>query len=136
MFWFIVFLLLVGAAFYLYQNLRTMEKEIREEQLREQEQMNKQQGPEPQTEVVESVEETSAVDVMSDEGSLNVEANSDVEDNELVRLIKENPGIKQTDLYGNVQSYSNKQVQQILKKMADNGEIRREKDGSSYRLYL
>ncbi len=153
MFWFIVFLLMVGAVFYMYQNLKTMEKEIREEQLRAKEMSRQQKDtevkatPEPKTAV--TVEEMpadpqknpepaeAAVEKNDDsEVSMQVKDDSTEEGNEIISLIKANPGIKQTELYAKVTSMTTKQAQQSLKKMADAGEIKREKVGSSYKLFL
>ena len=130
MFWFIVFLLMLGAVFYMYQNLKTMEKEIREEQLREKELSSQPKAPEPEPAVVK-VEEKIQPSGDSDNNSVAA-----TEDNEIVALIKANPGIKQTELYTRVETFNTKQVQQMLKKMADAGEIKRQKEGSSYKLFV
>ncbi len=141
MFWFIVFLLMLGAVFYMYQNLKTMEKEIREEQQREKDSADQQKSlnPEPasaaKVAVAEPVAEVSKAEV--EPGSaLKAEAAIAESDNEIISLIRTNPGIKQTELYAKVETMSTKQAQQMLKKMADAGEIKREKAGSSYKLYV
>ena len=153
MFWFIVFLLMVGAVFYMYQNLKTMEKEIREEQLRAKEMSRQQKDAEakatPEPKPAATVEEApadsqkdpepaEAAVEKNDESEVRMQEKGDStqEDNEVISLIKANPGIKQTELYGKVTSMTTKQAQQLLKKMADAGEIKREKVGSSYKLFL
>jgi predicted DNA repair protein MutK len=127
MFWFIVFLLMLGAVFYMYQNLRTIEKEILEEQQKEKEESCQNKDPEPKPVTLHAVDAVKS----------HIDSDNQPEaDNELIALIKANPGIKQTELYARISEGNTKQVQQMLKKMSDGGEIRREKEGSSYRLYV
>lgn len=121
MFWFVVFLLMVGAAFYMYQRLKVIETEIRDEQLKEKEAETVQQDNKPGPPAVEPS---------------RPESPSVAQENEIVTLIRKSPGIRQTELYCQLDTQSPKQLQQLLKKMADDGEIKREKEGSSFRLYV
>jgi len=121
MFWFVVFLLMVGAAFYMYQRLKSIESEIRDEQLREKEGITVQQ------------ETPSKPPVAAPSRSGTPSAD---EEDGIVALIRKSPGIRQTELYCQLDAQNPKQLQQVLKKMADDGEIRREKEGSSFRLYV
>ena len=49
--------------------------------------------------------------------------------------VTKQPGIKQTELYLFFAATNKKQLQQLIKEMADNGVLRREKQASSYLLY-
>ena len=133
MFWFVVLLLFVGAGFYFYQKMMTIEREIRAEQEVEKAHTAKEKGTEKQT------EETPQSTVFDSEGSFPpavsevVEATT-LEETILAEVLKK-PGIKQTDLYPLFADTNKKQLQQLIKKMADTKTLRREKQGSSFLLY-
>ncbi len=127
MFWFVVFLLMVGAAFYMYQRLKTIESEIRDEQFGEQGAVTPSKEDPPKPAVAEA---------RKDQAPQEAEPAPETEDDEIVALVRRSPGMKQTELYGQLPGQSPKQLQQVLRKMAEDGVIRREKVGSSYRLYV
>ncbi len=74
--------------------------------------------------VVEKKEETSAGEIEP----------ARVEEKVLAAIAKQ-PGIKQTELYTIFSAENKKQLQRVLKEMADNGQLKREKEGSSYLLF-
>ena len=54
---------------------------------------------------------------------------------EILAAVKNLPGIKQTDLYRSFSDVDKKKFQQTVKKLADAGTLKREKQGSSYILF-
>ena len=132
MFAFIVLLIVAGACFYFYQRLTALEQEIRAEQAREKAAAV---SPEPRgvpveevatvaDPVVESVEETpGVVDVAQ-----SLEAS-------IVAEVEKKPGMKQPELYKLFTDINKKQLQKIVKAMADGGQLKREKQGNSYCLF-
>ena len=133
MFWFIVLLLFVGAGFYFYQKMMAIEREIRVEQGADNEPVVPVQEREMQSEVMN---QSTVFDPDSSLVSVESEMtdSTSTEDTILVK-VTEQPGIKQTELYPLFADTNKKQLQQSIKKMADDGILRREKQGSSYLLY-
>ena len=133
MFWFIILLLFVGVGFYFYQKMMTIEREIRAEQETEKAHNAAAQKPEkrpeetPQNTVFDS--EVSPAPVESE-----MPESTTIEETILAEVTRQ-PGTKQTELYPRFASTSKKQLQQLIKEMADKGILRREKQGSSYLLY-
>ena len=56
-------------------------------------------------------------------------------DNRLLALLRDNPGIKQTDVYKKFGSIVKSDIQEKLYFMAKSGEITREKSGNTYVIY-
>lgn len=130
MFWFVVLLLVVGAGFYFYQKMMAIEREIRAEQVAENEHVSP--GPEPENPAADAVQPRS-LDRESGTATA-VQEQSPIKE-AIISAVAENPGIKQTELYLLFADTSKKQLQKLIKNMADNGVLRREKQGSSYLLY-
>ena len=133
MFWFILLLLLVGAGFYFYQKMMSIEREIRAEQEVE---MTSATAAQEQPVVVENVESETVATVVEkkEETSAGGTEPARVEERVLAAIAKQ-PGIKQTELYTIFSAENKKQLQRVLKEMADNGQLKREKEGSSYLLF-
>lgn len=145
MFWFIVLLLIAGAGFYFYQKLMAIEQEIRAEQASEaarasatagdvpeetvagKEVHQKAVAVEPPGIVVEEREPTVAETPVADEGVTPEE--------EILAAVKNLPGIKQTALYESFSDIEKKKFQRMVKKLTDEGQLKREKEGSSYVLH-
>jgi hypothetical protein len=129
MFWFVLLLILLGGGFYFYQRLVALEQEIRAEQEREKELQAK------------LVNQEAAVAVAHDKESVPADAAADnpvaeVVDNPILRLVCAHPGVVQADLYADVPQLNKKQAQQMIRELVDAGKIRRERMGSSFKLYL
>jgi hypothetical protein len=130
MFWFIVLLLVVGAGFYFYQKLISIEREIHAEQ-------------EAYTAALEKGETASEdVPVAKDSDLRNISTVVSPEKGVPTSLaemvcaeVNKHAGIKQTDLYPMFSATGKKQLQRLIKNLADEGKLRREKQGSSYLLY-
>ncbi|MEA3362759.1 MAG: hypothetical protein U9Q61_05750 [Thermodesulfobacteriota bacterium] len=129
MFWFIVLLLFVGAGFYFYQKIISIEREIQAEQEMTLAQNNATQKSEKPPE-----EAPQATVFDSKESSPPAAESSTLEDSILAEVTR-NPGLKQTDLYPLFSDTNKKQLQRLIKEMADNGRLKREKKSSSYLLY-
>ncbi|MDX2494167.1 MAG: hypothetical protein QNK27_04325 [Desulfuromusa sp.] len=133
MFWFIVLLLFVGAGFYFYQKIISIEREIQAEQEMvvaqntATQKSEKQPKEAPQATVFDSKESFSPVVPTATESS-------SLEESILAEVTKQ-PGLKQTDLYPFFADTNKKQLQRLIKEMADNGRLKREKKSSSYLLY-
>jgi|GEM_PF-763121 len=142
MFWFIVLLLVVGAGFYFYQKLSTIEREIRAEQEAEKEGAAAAQpvdtvkeAPEPrQKEASDPPIVSSEVEKMAAKAAPVADDSFSLEDEVLV-AVNNLPGMKQTELYSSFPDVDKKRLQQLIKNLADAGRLKREKQGSSYVLH-
>jgi len=144
MFWFIVLLLVVGAGFYFYQKMMAIEREIRAEldavattAVVVAAPDKKAVDPEPELvkeTTTDSSTITSAVEKMTSKAEPIADESFSLED-EILAAVKNLPGVKQTELYSSFGDVNRKQLQKMLKKMADAGKLRREKKGSSYFIY-
>lgn len=133
MFAFIVLLIVAGACFYFYQRLTALEQEIRSEQARAKAAAVTPEPPaSPEKEepapVVEKVESVPASVEAEPKESTSLEE-------KILAAVAEKPGMKQTELYGLFGDVDKKQLQKTVKAMADGGQLKREKKGSSYLLY-
>ena len=130
MFWFIVLLLVVGAGFYFYQKLISIEREIHAEQEAYTVALQKaEKTPEEVPEAKEPDPETTPGTVTPQQDESNSLA-------EMICVeVNNQAGIKQTDLYPLFASTNKKQLQRLIKELSDDGRLRREKLGSSYLLY-
>ena len=133
MFWFIVLLLVVGAGFYFYQKMKSIEREIYAEQKIESAPDTTAQEAEkppvdiPQTTVFDTESKLSTVaQEVSEPATLEVS---------ILAEVANQPGLKQTDLYPLFAATDKKQLQRLLKEMADAGRLKREKKSSTYLLY-
>ena len=129
MFWFVALLLIAGAGFYFYQRMVVVEQEIRIEQKIEKTVVQAAQEPEEHSQgvLVDSENEFAAVIPEASEATALKET--------LLAEVAKLPGMKQTELYPFFADINKKQLQKLIKEMADNGVLRREKQGSSYLLY-
>ncbi len=141
MFCFIVFLLLLGAGFYFYQKLKAIEIEIRTE--RADKSFHSPVAPstaactpEPEQNIFDSAScgvKAEPVATVAPEPE-KTEATS-LQD-AILTAVKNQEGMKQTELYELFSATNKKQLQQLVKDMADNDLLRREKKGSSYLLHV
>ncbi|MCW8859102.1 MAG: hypothetical protein OQK97_05295 [Deltaproteobacteria bacterium] len=131
MFWFIVLLLIVGAGFYFYQKMMTIEREIRAEQDGE----ILTQGEDEKAAVVAD-QQPAPAEINDDFTAINniKELLADSLESLLQQQINQKPGMAQSDIYSIFPDVSKKKLQQVLKEMADEGRIKRKKQGSSYLL--
>jgi hypothetical protein len=136
MFAFIVLLIVAGACFYFYQRLTALEQEIRAEQARARAaamtpEPPKSPGKETPDPVVEKVEPAPA----PVEEVVETPAEPATLEDAILAEVAKNAGMKQTELYGLLGDTDKKQLQKIVKEMADSGRLKREKTGNSYLLY-
>jgi uncharacterized iron-regulated membrane protein len=138
MFWFIVLLLLAGAGFYFYQKLMKIEREIRAEQEAEAARAAAAKAQQAEPEPIKA-EPAKAAPVKKVEPATAAPAVAAGEESELesqiVAAVSNQPGLKQTELYTKFADINKKQLQQLLKEMADSGSLKREKKGSSYLVF-
>ncbi len=133
MFWFIVLLLFVGAGFYFYQKIISIEREIQAEQEMSLAQSTATQKPEKRLE--ESPHETVFDSTESDSPVVPLASESSSLEESILAEVTRQPGLKQTDLYPLFAATNKKQLQRLIKEMADNGRLKRERKSSSYLLY-
>ena len=131
--WFIILLLVIGAGFYFYQKIISIEREIHAEQelaaahnVPAQE-TEKQPAAAPQMTVFDSGSSPETVtQKRTDPTTL---------EKTILEEVTKQAGIKQTDLYPLFAATNKKQLQKLIKEMADSGQLKREKKSSSYLLY-
>lgn len=133
MFWFIVLLLVVGAGFYFYQKMKSIEREIYAEQkiapVSDPVAQDAEKPPldVPQATVFDTETKLSAV-VPEESETATLEAS-------ILAEVAKQPGLKQTDLYPLFAATNKKQLQRLLKEMADEGRLKREKESRTFLLY-
>ena len=116
LFFILLLVALIAAGYYVYQRLLTIEREIRAEQ-----------GA--------LIEED--VPIVPDSAPQDVEASTDtvgVKDR-VMSAVEETPGLAQTELYAKFPDEDRRLLQKLLRELDQAGKLRREKKGSSYRLY-
>ncbi|MCF6265529.1 MAG: hypothetical protein L3J57_03165 [Desulfuromusa sp.] len=133
MFWFIVLLLFVGAGFYFYQKIISIEREIQAEQEMSLAQSTATQKSEKRLE--EPPHETVFDSTESDSPVVPIASESSSLEESILTEVTRQPGLKQTDLYPLFADTNKKQLQRLIKEMADNGRLKRERKSSSYLLY-
>ena len=145
--WLIALLLLAGAGFYFYQKMMDIEREIRAEQESTQPSTvvasaadsapDAAAGPaagETDDEMIDSPIVTPEVEQMTTKAEPVEDKAMSLED-ELLAAVANLPGIKQTELYESFADVSRKQLQKLVKDLADSGKLKREKQGSTFLLY-
>lgn len=127
-FFILLLLALIAGGYYVYQRLLTIEREIRadqralaEEQDTPLETHTEDAGDEPVAAAVVSVEETAS-------------AGNSLEDR-ILALVEESPGMSQPQLYAAFADGDRRELQKLLREMDQQGRLRREKKGNSYRLH-
>lgn len=124
----ILFLALFCAGYYFYKRLVTIEREIRATQQRkvdEPELPKVSEAPAVETPEVETPE-------VEQDAQLNAAENL-LED--LLATVRETPGLAQLELYRHFADRDRRELQKMLRELDHQGRLRREKKGSSYRLF-
>lgn len=134
MFWFVILLVVLGAGFYLYSKLKKIEEEILAEQEAAQRarQQERQSPPQPSPEKQSAISKPASKPPAASQ-SASPEATSLAE--QLLRTVREQPGIKQTELYPLFSTTPKRTLQYTLRELTDAGRIRREKQGNSFLLH-
>ena len=134
MFWFILFLVVLGAGFYFYQRMTTLERQIRVEQALEKERQDSELSTTtPATEVASAPVTTSKTASASiPPGDQSVDKGQDP----VLMAIHSQPGVLQADIYDQLPQFNRRQIQQMIRQLVEDGKVRREREGSSYQLYL
>ncbi|WP_303720506.1 hypothetical protein [Malonomonas rubra] len=146
MFWFIALLLLAGAGFYFYQKMMAIEQEIRAEQEAETAaspvaEPVKEAAQEPVAEPEQTKEEAADPPIVTPEVEKMTSKAEPVDDesfsleDEILAAVKNLPGMKQSEIYESFADVGKKQLQVLLKEMADSEKLKRERKGSSYLLF-
>lgn len=135
MLWFVVLLLIAGAGFYFYQKMVQIEREIRAEQAGVPETGKMPEvSPTDSEDSSDTVLVTPVVEDMTPQVAPVGDAGFELAD-EILAAVSNMPGIKQTELYVSFVDINKKQLQKTVKDLADQGQLKREKQGSSYLLY-
>ena len=141
MFSFIVLLVVIGASFYFYQKLTALEQEIRAEQARARaaaapplESPKSSVDSSPHT-IFDEVETPSGAVAEAPSESAAVTAEGGGLEKAIIAEVAKNPAMKQTELYQVFPETDRKQLQTLVKELADGGKIKRQKQGNSYLLY-
>ena len=134
MFWFVVLLLVLGGAFYLYSKLKKIEQEILAEQEAEKE--ARQQELRSQAAAADSkvAEDNKTPQVGSADEEAGEEDSADLAE-QLIRAVAQQPGVKQTALYPLFNHVPKRTLQYTLRELTDAGRLKREKIGNSFLLY-
>ncbi|PLX80948.1 MAG: hypothetical protein C0616_06990 [Desulfuromonas sp.] len=124
-FWlFLLLLVVIGCGVYFCHRLKLIEEDIRRDLAADE---NNEEAP-PQEETPVDSGPAEPVEMEHRE-----EASGPAE--QILTLVQREPGIKQTELYGRIPDQPRKSLQEQLRKLADDGRLRRVKKGSSYQLF-
>lgn len=127
LFFILLLLALIVGGYFIYQRLRTIEREIRADQAAMSEQQDAEPSPAPEPPEVKSTEKGIELVASSEpEGGL-------VE--QVLKLVEEMPGLAQTEIYSRFDASDRRELQKQLRLLDQQGKLRREKKGNSYRLY-
>ncbi|MFO7766390.1 MAG: helix-turn-helix domain-containing protein [Pelovirga sp.] len=134
MFWIVLFLLLLGGLFYLYQKMKALEQQIRAEQaLEKASQQLESTAADSATELASAAQNPSRTvspAPASDGQSINTACDP------VLHAIDSQPGVLQADIYDQLRQFKKRQVQQMIRQLVEDGKVRRERAGNSYQLYL
>ncbi len=122
LFFILLLIALIGAGYYVYQRLLAIEREIRADQ--------KALATEEPAPVVSGPTEVQAVPDVSKEQS-----SEDGLVDRIKQAVEDSPGMTQTELYERFSSEDRRDLQKLLRQLDQQAQLRREKKGSSYRLY-
>jgi len=126
-FFILLLLVLIAAGYYIYQRLLTVEREIRADQRAL---ADEDDSPVLQTEIDSAVPEP-RLNPEDEEGlAVGLGIKEQVE-----LAVSATPGLAQTELYAKFPSTDRRELQKLLRELDASGQLRREKKGSSYRLY-
>ncbi len=126
LFFILLLIALIAAGYYVYRRLLEIEREIRAEQralVDEDDSSSVEAEPAP----APAVQEASAGNETPNSGRELSEA--------ILQRVEENPGLTQTELYANFPGKDRRDLQKILRELDQQGQLRREKKGTSYRLH-
>jgi hypothetical protein len=124
--WFLLLFLIALAAggWYLYQRLLTIEREIRQEQRQA---------------AAEAKQDSAPADLAPDSsveknGAVQAPAGEDL-NRSILAFVALNQGLPQAELYTQFPANDRRELQKRLRELEQSGRLRREKEGSTYRLY-
>ncbi len=129
MFGFLILLLVLGGGFYFFQRLKALEAEIRAEQAAAAPSPSRSDDTASKAELDRPARQVPPLVVARAE-----QAPTSAEEIVLA-AVRKKPGLRQTELYGQVAALGNRQLQVLLKEMAEQGRLKRKKQGSSYLLF-
>lgn len=124
LFFILLLVALICGGYFVYQRLKEIEREIRAEQ-----QMQKQEEPQTASQAVDAPVEEKAEEenpVAARQGGLGVL---------ILQAVARTPGVTQVELYADFPDEERRELQRQLRELDREGRVRREKQGSSYRLY-
>lgn len=124
LFFMLLLLALIVGGYYVYQRLLTIERDIRADQRSSAEE-------DVSASAKESGEEASP-------GHATTTGAADVQETlsaQVLRLVREHPGFVQPELYVRFGEDKRRELQKLLRELDQQGLLRREKKGNSYRLY-
>ena len=127
LFFILLLIALIVAGYYVYQRLITIEHEIRAEQ---RSRIDPEDSPSADVKIESSASEPESK--VDDSGAQGEEPGV----KEQIRLaVEETPGLAQTELYAKFPDQDRRELQKLLRELDQSGQLRRDKKGSSYRLY-
>ena len=129
MFGFLILLLVLGGGFYFFQRLKALEAEIRAEQAAAT--TSPPHNDKTQTKAEPDRSGGQVHPLVIERAEPTPESPEEI----VLAAVRKNPGLRQTELYGQVAALGNRQLQVLLKEMAEQGRLQRKKQGSSYLLF-
>ena len=126
LFFILLLIAFIAAGYYVYQRLLKVEREIRADQhalVEEDDSVIKSDlepvAPEPAQKVAES-------DPIAEDVGLN---------DQIMLVVEASPGLAQAEIYDKFPGTDRRELQKLLRQLDQTGQLRREKKGSSYRIY-
>ena len=127
LFFILLLIAMIAAGYYVYQRLLQVEREIRADQ--------RALVPEENSPTLDAGINSP---VPASESKLDASAGLALElgiQERSGQAVEENPGLSQPELYAQFPAEDRRELQKLLRELDQSGQLRREKKGSSYRLY-
>ena len=126
LFFILLLIVFIVAGYYVYQRLLKIEREIRADQhsLVEKDDSVIESDIKPvSSEPAQKLEDS---DALSEDIGLN---------DQIMLVVEDSPGLAQAEIYDKFPGTDRRELQKLLRQLDQSGRLRREKKGSSYRIY-
>ncbi len=127
LFFILLLLALIAAGYYVYQRLLKVEREIRADQRAL---VDEEESPVIKPDPEAPAPESAPVDDDTDAPLEGVGLKD-----RIMLAVADSPGLTQVELYAKLPDVERRELQKLLRELDQAGTLRREKKGSSYRLY-
>ena len=126
LFFILLLLAFIAAGYYVYQRLLKIEREIRADQSVLVEEEDSAIVPDIGPASPEPAQKVADSDALAEEIGLK---------EQIMSAVEGSPGLAQAEIYDKFPGEDRRELQKLLRQLDQNGQLRREKKGSSYMIY-